>query len=336
MTFSRTRGSFTMGGTSQMPTDAEGKAEARDRRQRESHDFHSTKQQNADKKSRDVDFQRSTSNTIHDADVYDRRTEHMQQWDSSRRSKTAMLQCLTVASSALYCYVVQTESAGMNVNHLALLKLVPLGFIFALCKVLGYGQSYGNRIGVGIICCAVADACRRERDSTGLLAAALAFGVAGHAAFASAFVTQVQLSLEIVVFSPPIGCAAVALHVLQPALPAQLLVPAVAYTLTFLANVVLAYSRVPEGLHPLASWRSGCAGAALLAVSDAIYAYDRFYAGTAGLPYASLAVDVTYLAGQFFLALSAHGAKARPLSKALGSVENFAMGQSFRIVDDDK
>jgi hypothetical protein len=327
------RAQSVMGGTAQMPADAEDQARARDRRVRESHEFHSKSHEG-----KKIQFQRSTMNPVHEADAYDRRTEQKQQYDTTRKSKSALLTLLAVANCALYAGLVLSSNTAAEV--LALSKAGSLILVLAMVRVLGYGHSYGNRVSIGLICCAIGDMCL-ELESSGLAAlanyqpslflVALACDFAGEAALAFAFVSQAQPSLGTAV--APIACAAIFVHaLLLPGFPPNLLAPVLAHTIALLSMLVLAYSRMPTGLYPRDSWRSGSAGATLLAASKALFVYDRF---VGAVPYAKLATALTYLAAQLLLAVSVHGATPRPLNKALGSVENFAKAQSFRVIEDE-
>ena len=132
--------------------------------------------------------------------------------------------------------------------------------------------------------------------------------------------------------APTMASAAVIFNVLRPKLPEELLLPVSGYVIVIAAMLALALSRRPEGFAAQWSWRCGAAGAVLFAVSDTLLAYNRF---VGAMPHAKMAVAATYFIAQFLIALSTRGSQPRPLSKALGSVENFQTGQHFRTIADD-
>ena len=114
---------------------------------------------------------------------------------------------------------------------------------------------------------------------------------------------------------------------LRPNVPAGLFGIIGAYAALIAVLLLLAFSRQPEGLHPRWSFWCASTGAVLLTASSTILGYDRF---VDALPQAKLLFMTCYYLAQYMITMSVKGAQPRQLSKALGSVENFQRGQSFR------
>jgi len=154
----------------------------------------------------------------------------------------------------------------------------------------------------------------------------MGFFVAGLCAFSFAFSAN-TISVSAVTSALPIAYAAAVFNVLRPTVPAGMLVPVFTYAVIIAALLLLAFSRHPEGIAPVWSWRCASAGAVLFTATSTILGYNRF---VGAVPHAKLIFVVCYYLAQYMITMSVKGAQARQLSKSLGSVENFQMGQGFR------
>jgi len=278
-----------------------------------------------------VGFVHEYYNPEHVAPMYDRTTEFKLHSTMTRRQKIQVLQVLSVICSAQY---VAMASFGVGPKFLAPLKVIPVGVMLLMVVTLGDQRSYGMYIALGLFFCALGDASLELEGvpsftDAPLFLIGLASGLIGHCAYARAFFSQAKVTLATA--APPIGAAAVVLNVLRPKVPAAELVPVSIYVVTVATMMVLALSRHPDGFAAQWSWWCGTTGAIIFALSDSILAYARF-AGVdvdARFP-VKLATATSYFLAQFLIAMSARGSQPRPLSKALGSVENFSTAQHFR------
>jgi len=282
-----------------------------------------------------VAFAQTWRNFEFDAPSYDRRTDDTINYQRSRKQKVQILQLLSLLSCALYLFL--ANGAGIDVTLLAPFKVLPISLMLLMVLVIGDRRSYGNRVGFGLVSCACGDICLELEGVVSmppgvpsLFIIGLAAGLIGHCAYVSAFMSQARVTLGAAI--APLSCAGVIASFLWPKLPADLVVPVGAYIAVLASMITLALARQPEGFAPLWSWRCGAAGAAFFALSDTLLACDRFLGA---LPYASALVASSYFLAQFLIAMSARGSQPRPLSKALGSVENFMTGQSFRTDQQD-
>lgn len=281
-----------------------------------------------------VSFVRSWRNFEHEVDSkqdYDRRSTARLKTDSTRKVKIQTLAILSFVAAMVYLTLLHTEA--VEALWLSPFKILPVGLMLLMVLTLGDRREYGTRVACGLFFCGIGDVCLELEpllSAMPLFLIGLVAGLAGHCAYAYAFYGQASVTMATAAL--PAACAAVILNVLRPWLEAELIGPVLAYTGVAGVMIALALSRVPDGFSALWSWRCGAAGALLFAVSDTILAVDRF---VGALPHARLAVAATYFLAQFCIAMSARGSQPRPLSKALGSVENFLAGQSFRVVDDE-
>jgi len=267
-------------------------------------------------------------NTEMEVPTYDRRSISVVQGQGSpRKLKVQMLMTLSWISVAAFFGLAH---AGVAAPVLALVKILPTCLMLLMVVTLGDGNAYGKRIAVGLLAGAVGDACLELEASPSLAGAplflmGLSSGLLGHGAYAYAFLSQAPVTL--LTAAPPIAAASVVLGVLWPNLPTDLAAPVLLYICAICTMIALALSRQPKGFAPIWSWRFGSAGAIFYAVSRTVLAYDRF---VGKVPLGHQLITASYFLGQFSIAMSARGSRPRPLSKALGSVENFMTGQSFR------
>jgi uncharacterized membrane protein YhhN len=259
----------------------------------------------------------------------------LSQWrlqsDYSWRQKIQLLQIAILATSLIYLGLLFGGAAS---TALVPVKMLPLLLMFFMVQLLGNMMSYGRRVACGLVFCAISDIALELEDlplfwGYPLFLAGLGLGLLGHLTYVYAFYSQAPVSAFTV--APPVVVAAVIFNVLRPELSPGLLIPVLAYTASIAGMIALALSRQPEGYATAWSWWCGSAGTILFAISATVLAYDRF---VATLPQAKLAVAASYLGAQFLICMSARGSQPRPLSKALGSVENFIKGQSFRVDND--
>jgi uncharacterized membrane protein YhhN len=260
-------------------------------------------------------------NEIRDAPDYDRRTMYKMESDKARKHRILLLRLGIVVSTLGY---VVALSSQISIEMAAAIKTVPILLLIALVMLLGDRKPYANRMAVGLMFCAVGDVCL-ELDSGGWTAIpffllGLASFFLGHSCYALAFaINRIELTLLKVV--PVIIYLISIFLILRPSLPANLYVPVLAYTLMIGLMCILGLCRRPAGHAPL--WSSLCSafGAIVFCASDTILAYNRF---VDPIPHAKYFIMFTYYLAQYILVMSARGAMARPLTKALGSVENFS------------
>lgn len=278
-----------------------------------------------------VGFGKTWRNFEYEMPNYDRRTELGLQRALSRKQKLQMIQFCVVLSSVIYLILAHVRLSQMLLMPF---KTLPVGLMILMVLTLGDRREYGTRVALGLLFCAVGDACLALEESTPewkhpLFLVGLGSGLIGHCSYASAFFSQAPVTFRTAAL--PVALAGVVFYLLRPRLPEDLLVPVFSYIVVAGATMALALSRKPDGFSALWSWRCGSAGALLFAVSDTLLAYDRF---VGPVPQAKLLVAATYLLAQFLIAMSARGSQPRPLSKALGSVENFQTGHGFRVMDE--
>ena len=305
--------------------------------------------------------------------VYDRRTESRTQTDLSRRLKIQALGLTSALSGAAHLGLLNAGFTHPVLTPLC--KVLPIGFLLMMVLTLGDRREvmtpgrfehftacpsapiaaegslaqfrfsgsppppglvqYGTRVALGLFFCAFGDVCLELEDpqsgsTVPFFIMGLGSGLIGHLAYTFAFYAQAPVSIATAAL--PVVAAGVVFNVLRPSLPADDAGPVVAYIVVACSMMALAFSRRPDDFSALFSWRCGSAGAIFFAVSDSLLAYDRF---VAAVPKAKVLVAASYFVAQFLIALSARGSQPRPLSKALGSVENFMTGQGFRHIDDD-
>ena len=276
----------------------------------------------------DVSFSPPRKADTRDAPDYDRRTAYKIESEKSRKLRVVILRIAALSSALLYL-VVMTFNIDLALHYRCLLKVTPIYFMLKLTLVLGDSNSFAFRIATGLACCAVGDACLAlESDETGLNAqtratlflAGLAAFLVGHVCYCAAFLAN---SIKLSVLSvPAVAFMVTVFVVLKPALDERkMLLPVGAYCLTIITMLILAVSRLPHGHASVWSWRCSAVGATLFAVSDTVLALNRFHGA---IPRAPSIVMVTYYAAQYALTLSSRGALPRPLTSALGSVENLA------------
>jgi len=196
---------------------------------------------------------------------------------------------------------------------------------------LGQGRTYASRVAVGLVSCAVGNICFEleavAQSHVPLFFVGMGFFVAGLCAMSYAFFAN-PIRVSALTSAPPIAFAAMVFNVLRPTVPFGLLGPVFAYAAVIAGLLLLAFSRQPEGLHPVWSWRCASAGAVLFTATSTLLGYSRFVSTVA---HAKLIFMICYYLAQYLITMSVQGAEPRQLSKALGSVENFQSGQSFRV-----
>jgi len=277
-----------------------------------------------------VAFSPTLEQTTGDAPVYDRRTAFKLQAQSSRRAKVYMLQALIMIGTMWYTGLLY--GAGVSLEFLVPFKIAPILLMIQMVLVLSDRSGYGARIAWGLACCALGNICF-ELEGRAMIAGdpplfmiGLGFFMLGNAAYASAFIAN-KVVVSASTATLPIAVAAAVFGVLQPHLPPKMFVPILVYAIAMAGVMLLAFSREPQGYAPIWSWRCASAGALLFTLTSTILGYHRF---VAAVPHAKLLFMASYYLSQYAMAMSVRGAQARPLTKALGSVENFANGQSFR------
>ena len=187
-----------------------------------------------------VSFAKSWRNFEVEAPDYDRRTEARLASARSRKQTVGALQLLCVVSSAAYLGL---ASAGNSPALLVPFKALPICLMLGIVLTLGERRSYGTRVAAGLVFCAVGDVCL-ELESVASLSAqplfllGLASGFIGHCAYAFAFFSQAPLSIRTA--SLPVACAAAIFSVLRTRVPADLLLPVVAYILAIALMLALA------------------------------------------------------------------------------------------------
>ena len=261
-------------------------------------------------------------NEVKDAPDYDRRTMYKIESDTARKQRINLLR-LGIVVSALGYGAAMSGQLSLSLEIVAFLKAVPIFLLLALVMLLGDMKPYANRMALGLMFCAVGDVCL-ELDGGGRTVLPFFFiGLAsffvGHCCYTLAFATN-RIDLTVLKVVPAmIYCASIFL-VLRPSLPADLYFPVLAYALAIGLMCVFGLCRQPAGHAPLWSSRCSAVGAIVFCASDTILAYNRF---VAPIPHAKYSIMFTYYLAQYILVMSARGAMARPLTKALGSVENF-------------
>ena len=197
--------------------------------------------------------------------------------------------------------------------------------MLVLVILLGDMKPYASRLGFGLAFCAIGDVCL-ELDAGGWKPApffliGLASFLIGHCCYAVAFLCN-RIELTLLKTAPVLVYVVSIFLVLRPSLPPNMFMPVLAYTAIIGIMCVLALCRRPSGSHAT-QWSSRCSalGAIVFCGSDTILSYNRF---VVPVPHAKYWIMLTYYAAQYILVMSARGAMARPLTKALGSVENFS------------
>ena len=272
---------------------------------------------------RDVSFSPEVS-SVHDALDYDRRTIYKTESDKARNLQVAQLRVGICLAALIYAAIVHQD---VEVGVRPLIKATPILLMIWLTIIIGDMKPYAIRVAIGLSFCAVGDVCLEMDRTAGsgkvpYFLIGLAAFLLGHCSFAFAFGINERRLTALTVFLPLIFCGGIFV-VLRPSLPAGLIYPVLAYAVAIGGMTVLALSRNPGGYASEWSFRHGAVGAVLFTASDTILAYDRF---VAPVPYARFSVMTTYYLAQYGIAVSARGAMPRPLSKALGSVENFNKG----------
>ena len=277
----------------------------------------------------DPDVSFSPKSDSRDAPDYDRRTAYKIESEKQRKLKLLVLRVAALSSALLYV-VVQHFDIELDIPLKSLLKATPIYFMLKLTLVLGDSHSYAFRLAAGLAFSAVGDVCLalEGAKATGVLAelrptlflAGLGAFLIGHLCYCAAFLTN---AVKVNTFSlVPFGMIAPVFLALKPSLDERKLVlPVGGYCLVICAMMELAVSRVPNGHAALWSWRCSALGATLFAISDSVLALNRF---RGAIPQAQLIVMLSYYAAQYAIALSSRGAIPRPLTSALGSVENLA------------
>lgn len=266
----------------------------------------------------DVSFSPDTAASTA-APVYDRRSAFKLETAAARKAKIAWLRAACVSTATSYIVV---EQLGLSVYPpaSALLKALPILLLVWLTLLMGDASSYATRVAAGLAFSAVGDACLALEGSGGahlFLCGLFAF-LLGHLCYGAAFLTNPVKPGALTLGLPVVYAASVFAH-LWPSLPASMAPPVALYCAVLGGVLVLALARTPQGHAPGWSARCAAAGGVLFAASDTALASDRF---VAALPHAKLLVLTGYYAAQLLLALSSRGAQPRPLTSALGSVEN--------------
>ena len=269
---------------------------------------------------RDVQFS-PDGNKETTAPDYDRRTAVRLQSEMARKRRIDETRLATGCSILVYaCAVFYAELFSNTMISLA--KVLPLGLMLRLALLLGDGRPYAWRIACGLTLSAIGDVClEMEKAHTRLPLFLVGLGsfLGGHCAYIYAFFANPVELRPVSVLIPSLYSLCVFVAVLWPSLPSDMVVPVGAYVLVITLMMVAALSRKPEGYASLWSFRCAATGALLFAVSDTILAYNRF---VGVVPGAKVAIMSTYYLAQYAITMSARGAQSRPLTRALGSVEN--------------
>jgi len=241
--------------------------------------------------------------------------------------KVQLLHLLIAVGAIGYASLVDSE---VPVKVLALFKVFPVILMILMAHALSNRRSYGMRVAFGLALCAIGNTCFELEGlapaHVPLFLIGLGFFLAGLCAFSYAFSAN-AISLSAATSALPVVYAAVVFNLFRPTMPAELRPPVFAFAAIIAALLLLAFSRQPEGLSPLSSWRFASAGAVLFTATSTILGYDRF---VGAVPHAKRIFMVTYYLALYLITMSTKGAQARQLSRALGSVENFQKGQNFR------
>jgi len=267
-----------------------------------------------------------------DAPEYDRRTEYRLNSESTRRQKIQALQLMALVGALVYGALF---FSGTGLELLALCKALPVFLLLWMVLIVGDRRPYGVRIAWALAACAVGNVCFELEALPALKGAALfPIGVGcflvGHCTYIYAFLANPsQFTLGATLL--PMASVAMIFNVLRPSLPPSLFTPVLLYATIMGVEITLALSRVPDGYSSTSSWRCAVAGTVCFTAASTVLGYDRF---SGAVPHTKVVAMTSYYAAQYLLAISAKGSQARPLSRSLGSVENFMNGQSFRTHDD--
>ena len=259
---------------------------------------------------------------------YDRSTDSVRfAYQMSRRQKVNTLQLLIIVGAIWFISLVNGELA---LKYLLPIKVAPVVLMIAMALILGDSRSYGLRVAFGLGLCAIGNICFELEGSIAADVPIFLFGmgffVAGLCTFLYAFSAN-RIASSLTTSALPVAYAAVVFNVLRPTVPASLLGPVFAYAAVIAALLFLAFSRDPEGSASQWSWRCACGGAAAFTVTSTLLGYNRF---VGAVPHAKYIYTVCYYLAQYLITMSVKGARVRPLSKTLGSVEDFQKGQAFR------
>ena len=268
---------------------------------------------------------------VAEAPDLDRRTQYRLEAESSRRRKITLLRLAIVAAITAYAALLRDASAAGPLLG-AGIKAMPVLLMVTLVLILAEGHgSYTHRVASGLAASAVGDILLDLVDTPwlsgmdGFLGGLCAF-LAAHVCYISAFSCN-ELKPTLLTVGPAVGCVVGIFLVLQPGLGPGLAAPVLAYSIAIGLMLVAALSRNPEGYASLWSWRCGAVGASVFALSDAILGYNRF---VAPVTHAKWLIMGTYWLAQYLIAMSTRGAQKRPITKALGSVENFSMRHKLK------
>jgi len=265
---------------------------------------------------------RPDKNSVRDAPDYDRKTAFAAAARRRKFNAVMTLQLGIFGSLAVYASL----SFGDFGSWAAVAKVVPVVCMLLLVLKVGNAGTYAVRLACGLGLCAVGDFCLELEGSPKcsdwpLFLLGLCAFLFGHCAYIFAFCAN-RTRVTALIAAPPLAYAGTVFKVLQPSLPPELFWPVLAYGAVIACMLVTSLSRQPEGFASLSSWRWAALGALLFVASDTLLAYNRFVSSS--MPHAKLAILSSYYAAQYSLVMSARGAQARPLTQALGSVENFA------------
>lgn len=248
--------------------------------------------------------------------------------------KITTLQLMAFCGALLYIGIYHIQ--GLAVETLAPIKALPILLLVVMVRVLGDGRPYANRIACGLSLGGVGNICfelegRVSPYGISLFSIGMIFFLFGMVAYAYAFLAN-DVKFSFVASSLAFAYAAAVYGVLRPKLPDAIVASIFVYAVVAAIMMALAFARVPEGFSY--RWSSWCSigGTVLFTVTSTILGYDRF---VTAVPNAKVIFLSTYYVAQFLTAMSAKGSQVRPLTRSLGSVENFQNGQSFRSADMD-
>lgn len=203
----------------------------------------------------------------------------------------------------------------------AILLMAPLATQLGASEAADDSASYAWRIGVGLVLCAVGDACLEFEGSPAfspnsksiLFLGGICSFLAGHVAYIFAFSVN-RFKIRALFAIPLLGYACMLFLYLRPYLPSALIAPVFIYATAIGWMAVMACSREPAGAANASSSRwAAVSGAAFFIASDSVLAISKF---VAPLRDAKSIVMATYFLAQGLITFSARGAGGRRRSKA--------------------